>query len=107
MPHPLFEGQVFQPPQHVDGFLQNLLQVIDILVILEGLKLHVVFRCLSRSARQREITVLLDTTVFLLMQPLLATFAIEAHCSLVFGLLNVCKKANNGRCEYLKRIELS
>lgn len=79
MPHPLFEGQVFQPPQHVDGFLQNLLQVIDILVILEGLKLHVVFRCLSRSARQREITVLLDTTVFLLMQPLLATFAIEVH----------------------------
>lgn len=44
MPHPLFEGQVFQPPQHVKGFLQNLLQVIDILVILEGLKLHVVFQ---------------------------------------------------------------
>lgn len=63
-------------------------------------------RCLIRSGRQRGITVMLDTTVFLLMQPLLASFAIDAHCRLAFGLLSICKKTNNGPREYLKRIEL-
>lgn len=46
------------------------------------------------------VRVLLDTTVFLLMELLLVSFALKAYCRLVFGLLKTYEKTNNSQCEF-------
>lgn len=56
-PYPLFKGQVLQPLHHLNGSLQNLLHVTNILVVLGVQNRMQYSRCLIRSAKERGLIV--------------------------------------------------